>query len=671
MRRQIALAAVFVSVVFASRLPARQSPAPQQQPPVFRSGAAFVRVDLYPTKDGRIVPGLSQNDFQIFEDGKPQKIETFDYVEFPTFASEAERRDPVNKEEGDALAADPRNRVFVVYLDTFHVSIPEARRSRLPLIAMLDRTIGPSDVFGVLTPSETYANLVFGRKVKGTEEMLTRHWAWGDSNQEFTKDPEDLLLARCYDDIMPKEDVAKLIAREREDRSLRRLRELVDYLGRLREERKNLLIFSHGWDLEGPAQYLMTAIDHAPHIDKPTVSLGGKLRLGDQSRGEISQSTCEADRTRLANEDFEIRFRELLDAAKRANVSFYPVNPAGLDPDVSVTETYQRQAVRETAVDRLRELAINTDGMAVVDTNDLRTAMMKITDSLSAYYLIGYYPTNTKQDGSVRSITVKGPPGLDLRARRQYRAADEKDEAARRLAAVPAGSRATPRSTAEAEIDAALTDLVRATAGRADVSGRAVMVNRAEIAVVAESAQPVTTDTDIQIVINDSDGNAVASGRGRITAGARAAALRIAMPSGSRGPWQAVMRVSGGDARGGEVWPLALPAGPVGDPELLRIDAGGASPVARPVFSRRERMRAVWTSLDAGEMNQPQARLLDRRGQPLAVDAVVTLAPRGARTAASVDVVLAPLAPGDYVLELTMAAGGSTSRRLVAFRVTQ
>jgi VWFA-related protein len=681
MGRRLALAAAFVVTVFVLGAPAQQPPSPQQQqPPVFRSGAAFVRVDVYPSKDGRIIPGLTKDAFQIFEDGKPQAIETFDYVNFPTFASEEERRDPINKEEGDAMAADPRNRVFVVYLDTFHVSIADGYYARVPLIAMLDRTIGPSDVYGVLTPQQTYADLVFGRKVKSTGDMLTRHWVWGEADQPI-HDETSLIMHACYDAVMDESAVALLIARERQDRTFRRLTELVRYLGRLRQERKNLLVFSNGWDLAGPAEYLMTAIDRAPRPPSPTVSLGGKLVIGDRSRGMLPPSTCEGERTRLANEDFRTRFKELLDAAKRANVSFYPVNPAGLSADTGVAtgqaplvvrQVEQRRNAIGTAVDHLRELAGNTDGIAVVDTNDLRTAMMKITDSLSAYYLLGYYPTNAKQDGSVRIITVKGPPGIDLRARRQYIAGDGKEENAKRAAAVTAAASApAPTPRPPAELDEAFDALARLSAARSEIGGRAAMVSRNELQFVAESARAVSADVDIQLMVTDDAGNPVASGRGRVAAGERSVAIRVAMPAGTTGPWQAVMRVTGGDTRGGDVFQVESPTGVVGDPVLMRITGASSAPAAAPVFSRRERLRATWTTLGASEPTLREARVLDRRGQPLPIDATVTTAPASGLHAVHVDVTLAPLAPGDYVIELSVAAGGATSRRLLAFRVTQ
>src|SRR5262249_25040643 len=51
-----------------------------QQRPTFRGGANFVRVDAYPVKDGVPVLDLQADEFEVREDGVPQKIETFEHV---------------------------------------------------------------------------------------------------------------------------------------------------------------------------------------------------------------------------------------------------------------------------------------------------------------------------------------------------------------------------------------------------------------------------------------------------------------------------------------------------------------------------------------------------------------------------------------------------------------
>src|SRR4051794_5927187 len=64
-------------------LAAQQQPQTEaQQRPVFRGGTHFVRVDAYPSENGHIVAGLKPEDFEVFEDGKRQAVESFDFISF-------------------------------------------------------------------------------------------------------------------------------------------------------------------------------------------------------------------------------------------------------------------------------------------------------------------------------------------------------------------------------------------------------------------------------------------------------------------------------------------------------------------------------------------------------------------------------------------------------------
>ena len=70
----------------------------------------------------------------------------------------------------------------------------------------------------------------------------------------------------------------------------------------------------------------------------------------------------------------------------------------------------------------------------------------RIVDDLTSYYLLGYYSTNSKPDGRFRKITVRVKrPGVNVRARRGYRAPSEEELALRSGAGPAAGAGPTPR----------------------------------------------------------------------------------------------------------------------------------------------------------------------------------------------------------------------------------
>src|SRR5258708_12997465 len=96
--RSIALASFFLALlVMQGGAQQQQPPAsdPAQQPPVFRTGINFVRVDvIISDKAGNPVSDLTAADFEVVEDNKPQKIETFKLVKLYAGLSDAVREPP-------------------------------------------------------------------------------------------------------------------------------------------------------------------------------------------------------------------------------------------------------------------------------------------------------------------------------------------------------------------------------------------------------------------------------------------------------------------------------------------------------------------------------------------------------------------------------------------------
>ena len=85
-----------------------------QQPPVFRAGVNFVRVDAYPTADGKPVLDLKQEDFEVSEDGVPQKVETFEHVviQAPTVLDRARAPEPNTVAQSREMVAESKARLI-------------------------------------------------------------------------------------------------------------------------------------------------------------------------------------------------------------------------------------------------------------------------------------------------------------------------------------------------------------------------------------------------------------------------------------------------------------------------------------------------------------------------------------------------------------------------------
>jgi hypothetical protein len=117
---------------------------------------------------------------------------------------------------------------------------------------------------------------------------------------------------------------------------------------------------------------------------------------------------------------------------------------------------------------------------------------------------------------------------------------------------------------------------------------------------------------------------------------------------------------------------LTIPASQplVSDPVVYRATPSPRSPLwpsATRLFTRNDRLHLEWRP--TGPLDNRTGRVLDRRGQPLAVGVSLSEPPGADHPTLLGDVSLAPLAPGDYLVELVVTRGGTSERHLVAFRM--
>jgi VWFA-related protein len=575
--------------------PPQQPQEPPQPPPRFRTETNLVRVDAYATKDGVPVQDLAAADFDVYEDNAPQKIDSFEHIVVRTGGSQEERSEPTSVTAANALAADPRRRVFVVYLDIEHVNVVGSHTIKEPLIDLLTRVMGPDDLVGIMTPTMSPSQITFGRRTKVIEEGLRTNWIWG-RRETIILDDRERLYDQCFPPLTgersPSALASALITRRRERIVLDSLQDLVRHMAAIREGRTAVITVSDGWVLYRPDESLTHLrkttgglnADPLPGTPPPVgVGPGGGLTTRINNGTYVTDRIeCEKDQMELAMADDERYFRDIFGEANRANVSFYPIDPRGLPAiDTPIDAPLPPAADHAQLVARiesLRTLALNTDGIALVNNNDLTKQIRRVADDLTSYYLMGYYSTNNKLDGKFRTIKVRSKrPGVEVRSRHGYSAAT--------LAEVTKA-----RAAADAPVPEAKAAVTRAL--------------------------------------------------GAIESDSRAAGRKMA-----RAGDPAVFHR--GPTTGNQVQPAAARIFPRSERIRLELEAAPGAP--------------LWTGA-----------LLDRTGARTAVPVATgerTDAATGQRWLTA-DVTLAPLGPGDYVVELTTVKGTDTQKTLVAIRVT-
>lgn len=121
-----------------------------------------------------------------------------------------------------------------------------------------------------------------------------------------------------------------------------------------------------------------------------------------------------------------------IDKARRANVTFYSIDPGGLGGlEQYLLDLYRKRSVADPAglahkqatlsSDFLHVVSRNTGGDVVAGTNDFAPGIAKIFEQTNAFYVIGYTSTNTKTDGKFRKIEVKvNRKDIEVRTRDGY-----------------------------------------------------------------------------------------------------------------------------------------------------------------------------------------------------------------------------------------------------------
>jgi VWFA-related protein len=661
----------------------------RQNQPTFRSGAAYVRVDMYATRDGKPIEDIQANEVEILEDGVPQQVEAFEHVRVRTGIPQELRVEPKGVEESRQMAGDPRARVFVIFLDTYHTQVEGSATMRQPLMNFIDRVLGPDDMVAVMTPEMAATEVTFQRKTTVISKMLEREWLWGRRGRlpGADNDEKENLYDACYPDLRETAGIAKeMKARRREKLTLDALEDLMIHLNGIREERKALLAVTEGWRLYRPDTKLARDLGDAGL--KPGDFLLRPPRPSPSDTSQLQGSPrvqCEADRMALAMLDHEHRLEYLTQDANRGNVTFYPVFARGLVAfDAPIGPERPPNVIEDAAIlrarqDTLRALAADTDGTAVINTNNIDGALRRIVDDLSSYYLMGYYTTNTKLDGRFRSITVRVKrPGTTVRARKGYRGYTTEELA--RGGVTPAALGATGGSSSAAP--ATVTPPAVNFSARAQFRIRAAAWSRAGLTggtvwIVGELDQQTkrlpawTRGAQAEIAVTGADNAQVAQQRLELKPGESTFVLQLpdagGMQSGDytvrarlRSPVEGELGLidtaritvksppSLGDA-------VLWRRGPSTGPQHLRT--------ADPRFQRNERIRLELPT----SMTEPAtARVVDRNGQTMSVPVEVSTRPDAAGfTWVVVDLGLAPFGPADYAIEVTQGQ----MMQMTAFRV--
>ena len=652
----------------------------RSQPPIFRTGINFVRVDVIVTdKSGRPVSDLKPEDFTVTEAGKAQKIETFKLVSLDGGLMRTSDGPPVAiRSDADEQAEAARDdvRLFGMFLDDYHVKRDSSVVMRQQLARFVETQLGPSDMIGLMYPLESLSGVRMTRNHETVRRAILQF-----EGRKYDYRPKNQAEEQYVYGVS-----AEQIERFRNQVSFMAIKALIMQMGSLKEGRKALILVSEGYSNTLPLQLQDTA-----------GGLGtGSLTPVDPNAGR--NDSREFTRQFFASMDIDIDLRGVYDLANRNNVAIYTVDPRGLatfefgidQPAVNLATDAQ---YLKTTTETLRVLSDNSDGRALVGRNDLTLAMKQVVVDSSAYYLLGYNSSLSAPDGKFHEITVKVKrPGVQVRHRRGYWALRPEDAA--KLEASTAAAAAPNPNPVEAAL--ATTVVHRSRVIRTWIGTERGENGRTRVTFVWEPmpklpGEPVRdAERAVRVALTAAGPDGPQYFRGRIPdsvgtqATAASAGFRVAFDA-QPGKMQLRLSVEGtgaevidSETREIIVPDLTSPQTAFGTPNVFRArtlpefqrlksDPQPVPSVARE-FSRTERlMLRVAVYGPAGATPALTAHLLNRTGQVMSELPVG--APDAARRATQIEVSLANLPPGEYAIALAATGDGGDAKELVAFRV--
>jgi VWFA-related protein len=392
-------AAKTVSLLLQGLLLAQALPAQDQSSYIFHAETEVVLVNVtVRDKSGKFVRNLKPEDFKVLEDGKPQKILSFDIentdmlpaTEVAQAKVAAAPAPPAPRPSAPSTPAATNaeqfkdRRLIVLFFDLADMQPDEVDRSATAAESYVEKQMQPADLVSivslgnalqvdqgftsdrdqiekVLHSFNTGASQGFAEGTTGTTEGTQ------DVGQSFTADDTEYNIFNT-------------------DRRLEAIRSIAEKLAHV-QQKKSLIYFSSGMD-----------------------------RTGVENQSELRAATNAAVRANLSIYTMDIRgLQAMVPGGEAQNASMRGTSPYSGKAMLSAYDS--NFSSQETLV----TLAGDTGGRAFLDSNDFSQVFKGVQQDTASYYVIGYHSTNPARDGKYRRITVSlNQPGLKIDYRRGY-----------------------------------------------------------------------------------------------------------------------------------------------------------------------------------------------------------------------------------------------------------
>ncbi len=379
---------LLVPLLLPAQAPQKAAPSVQSQvqassgPATFTADANLVVEEVtVKDKSGKVITGLKKEDFTITEDLKPQTIKFFDFENVEEVAANAPPPEQLKPAEAAPkltrmqIAPEPPGemkykdrRLLAMYFDMSSMPVLDQLRALDSAQTFIRKNMSAADMMAIMKYDGAGVMVLqdfTGDRDKLQSIIATMIVGEADNNGENNNDASAADTGAAFGQDDGEFNIFNT------DRQLAALQTATKMLATL-NEKKVLIYFASGMQLNGV--------------------------------------------------DNQAQLRATINDAVRAGVSYWPIDARGLvamPPLGNMNQGAQggaamfnggaagaMQANFAKSQDTLYTLASDTGGKAMLDFNDLGQGIINAEKSISSYYIIGYYTTNTAMDGKFRKIKI-------------------------------------------------------------------------------------------------------------------------------------------------------------------------------------------------------------------------------------------------------------------------
>ncbi|HEY7369994.1 MAG TPA: VWA domain-containing protein [Thermoanaerobaculia bacterium] len=388
--------------------PGGPAPAPAQQaiPPVVESvQVSITSIDVVVTDSkGNRVTGLTADDFEIRQDGVPQKVTNFYAVSGGKVLLEDGK--VVDLESPAAIAELPQELKtrYLFYIDNLNIQPINRNRMFRRLKEFIRETVGPNAEGMVVTYNRSL-------KVK----------------KRFTSDPNEIINA--IDETEKETGGGTTLASERRD-TIQRINDAQSAAEGEQIARSYARALRN--DLEFTVDAIKSTITGLAGVDGRKVfvyvSEGLPAIAGQELYDTVQQKFREGSNSLEQFEfDMNMRYLGIVQAANAQGVTIWALDASGLASDEFISAENRTMDTRPSAFFMrqntqapLNMMAEQTGGMAATNTNDWKGSLDELSKDFSNFYSLGFRSPQAANDKPHRvEVSVK-KKGMTVRARKGY-----------------------------------------------------------------------------------------------------------------------------------------------------------------------------------------------------------------------------------------------------------